>query len=122
LEYKIRNLKSQSNLTDTCSLTPPYIHRPSGGARANLNKVHYLVICIDLTHQGALIVDYRDTHTIFSTDYKVIIKATRVHVHPVGSMQLRPCIGPASLHYKVECQPVLPHVHALLRLGRPRSS
>jgi hypothetical protein len=53
--------------------------------------MHYLVICIDLIHLGALIVDYRGAHTIFLADYKkVIIKATRVHVHPVGSMQLRP--------------------------------
>jgi hypothetical protein len=62
----------------------------SDGARANLIRVHYLVICVELTHQGALIIDYRGAHTVFSADYKVIIKATRVHVHPVGSMQLRP--------------------------------
>ena len=57
-----------------------------GGARQNSIRVHYHVMCTNLAHHGALIIDYRGAQTDFLADYKVKKKAIRVHVHPVGTM------------------------------------
>jgi hypothetical protein len=43
----------------------------SGGARANSIRVHLLVICLDLTYQGALMVDYRCAQTDFVAKCRV---------------------------------------------------
>ena len=65
---------------------PVRVATARGGARQNSIRVHYLVMCTNLAHHGALIIDYRGAQTDFLADYKVKKKATRVPVHPVGTM------------------------------------
>jgi hypothetical protein len=47
------------------------------------------VICVDLSRQGAQMIGYGGAHTYFAAICRVKTKATLVHVHPLGSMELR---------------------------------